>query len=96
MTVFLIAAALLLAAALYFVLPTLLRQTAVVMMEVLFEPLYEGQADFRELLNFMADQGFRFIEFADERRLPPLGKLVYADGVFLNEQLATLRHTPVK
>ena len=73
-----------------------LRQTAVVMMEVLFEPLYEGQADFRELLNFMADQGFRFIEFADERRLPPLGKLVYADGVFLNEQLATLRHTPVK
>lgn len=73
-----------------------LRQTAVAMMEVLFEPLYEGQADFRDLLNFMADQDFRFIEFADERRLPPLGKLVYADGVFLNEQLASLRHAPDK
>jgi FkbM family methyltransferase len=65
-----------------------LRQTAVVMMEVLFEPLYEGQADFRTLLNFMSERNFRFVEFADERRLPPLAKLIYADAIFVNEQLA--------
>jgi len=64
-----------------------LRSTAVVMAEVLFEPLYEGQADFRMLLNFLAERGFRFVEFADERHLPPLGSLVYADAVFVNEAL---------
>jgi FkbM family methyltransferase len=63
-----------------------LRQTAVVMTEVLFEPLYAGQADFLELINFMAGNGFRFVEFADERRLPPLDKLIYADAIFVNEQ----------
>jgi FkbM family methyltransferase len=66
-----------------------LQRTTVVQMEVLFEPLYEGQADFRTLLNFMAERGFRFVEFADERRLPPLGKLIYADAIFVNERLAT-------
>ena len=73
-----------------------LRQTAVAMMEVLFEPLYEGQADFRELLNFMAERGFRFVEFADERRLPPVGKMVYADGVFVNDQLVASLQNPGK
>jgi FkbM family methyltransferase len=63
-----------------------LHKTAVVMTEVLFEPLYAGQADFLELLNFMAGHGFRFMEFADERRLPPLDKLIYADAIFVNEQ----------
>jgi FkbM family methyltransferase len=65
-----------------------LRHTAVVMMEVLFEPLYAGQSDYRELLNFMAERDFRFVEFADERRLPPLGKLVYADAILVNGQFA--------
>jgi hypothetical protein len=66
-----------------------LRHTAVVMMEVLFEPLYAGQSDYRELLNFMAERDFRFVEFADERRLPPLGKLVYADAILVNGQFTT-------
>ena len=67
---------------------TTLRQTAAVMAEVLFEPLYAGQTNYLELLNFMAERGFRFVEFADERRLPPLGKLIYADAVFVREPLA--------
>jgi len=64
-----------------------LRATDVVMSEVLFENLYAGQADFRTLANFLAGHGFRFLEFADERRLPPLGRLVYADAVFVKEGL---------
>ncbi|MBI3881373.1 MAG: FkbM family methyltransferase [Verrucomicrobia bacterium] len=64
-----------------------LRDTAVVMMEVLFENLYEGQADFRTLLNFMAEHGFRFLEFADERRWQPLNQVVYADAVFVKQDL---------
>ena len=64
-----------------------LQNTSAVLMEVLFEPLYDGQPDFRELLNFMAEQGFRFLEFADERRLPPSGKLIYADALFAKVDL---------
>jgi FkbM family methyltransferase len=62
-----------------------LRRCAVVMMEVLFEPLYEGQPDFRALLNFMAAHGFRFVEFVEEHRTN--GKLVFADAIFENERL---------
>ena len=64
-----------------------LQETSIVMSEVLFEGLYEGQADLRTLTNFLADQGFRFLEFAEERRLPPLERLVYADAVFVKESL---------
>jgi len=62
-----------------------LKQTAVVMTEVLFEPLYEGQAEFRSLLNYFAERGFRFTEFVEERRLSPHGKLIYADAAFVRE-----------
>lgn len=64
-----------------------LRETAVVMTEVLFENFYSGQADFPVLMDFLAEHGFRFLEFAEERRLPPLGRLVYADAVFVKEGL---------
>jgi len=64
-----------------------LRETAVVMSEVLFENLYAGQTDFRALANLLSEHGFRFLEFAEERRLPPLGRLVYADAVFVKEGL---------
>ncbi len=61
-----------------------LRGCVAVMAEVLFEPLYEGQPDFRALLNFMAGQGFHFVEFVDEHRAD--GKLIYADALFENER----------
>ena len=73
-----------------------LRQTAAVLTEVLFEPLYAGQMDYRELLNFMAERGFRFVEFAAERRLPPLGKMVYSDAIFVNERLSPLNQATGK
>lgn len=67
-----------------------LKDTLVVFTEVLFDQFYEGQADFPAMLEFMRARGFRFVEFASECRLPPLGKMVYADAVFVNERLSTL------
>lgn len=64
-----------------------LNDVAVVMSEVLFENLYAGQADFGTLVAFLGGRGFRFLEFAEERRLPPLGRLVYADAVFVKAGL---------
>jgi len=64
-----------------------LKQTAVVMTEVLFEKLYQGQADLLTLANLLAWHGFRFLEFADQTRLPPQGRLAYADAVFVREEL---------
>ena len=64
-----------------------LGNCAGVFLEVLFEPLYEGQTDFRALMDFLADHGFRFSEFLNERRVPPEQKLVYADAAFLNTRL---------
>lgn len=62
-----------------------LKQTAVVMLEVLFEPFYDGQTNLQTLINYFAERGFRFLEFADQRRLPPLMQAAYADAVFVNE-----------
>jgi FkbM family methyltransferase len=67
---------------------TTLRQVAVAVMEVNFERLYAGQAEFFELVEFMAQSGFRFIEFADEIRVPPGGRLIYADAVFESARTA--------
>ncbi len=64
-----------------------LRSTAVVMTEVLFEKLYQGQTDLLTLANILAEHGFRFLEFADETRLPPQGRLAYADAVFVRDEL---------
>ncbi len=59
-----------------------LPKVGTLMMEVLFEHLYEDQADFRRVLNFLAEQGFRFEELVDERRNPDNGSLLYADAAF--------------
>jgi len=64
-----------------------LPHTLAVMCEVLFENLYDGQADFPELLRFMGERGFRFAEFIGEARIPPLGELAFADAVFVNDRL---------
>lgn len=65
-----------------------LRDTLVVFTEVLFEQFYEGQVDFPTMFDFMRAQGFRFVEFASECRLPPRGELAYVDAVFVNAGLA--------
>ena len=62
---------------------SMLKNVAVIMLEVLFENLYEGQSSLQDMMNYLSQRGFRFLEFMDERRLPPLGKLVYADAVFV-------------
>jgi FkbM family methyltransferase len=67
-----------------------LQKVAAVVMEVNFEPLYEGQAEFFQLMEFMVKNGFRFVEFADEKRIPIGGKLIYADAVF-----ETTRQVPI-
>ncbi len=55
--------------------------------ETLFEPLYEGQPDFSAVLGFLSEQGFQFMEFADERRMGAMGELVYADAVYRRKAL---------
>ena len=68
-----------------------LKATSVVFTEVLFDQFYEGQADFSAMLEFMRDRGFRFVEFASESRMPPLGELAYADAVFVKQSSAARR-----
>lgn len=60
-----------------------LDKAAVVQLEVLFAPLYAGQPEFRDIMNHLADRGFQFLEFSDERRVDPNRDLVYADAVFV-------------
>ena len=62
-----------------------LKATSVVFTEVLFDQFYEGQADFPAMLEFMRARGFRFVEFASERRMPPLDELAYADANLCEE-----------
>lgn len=64
-----------------------LKSVAVAMMEVNLEPLYEGQTDLRELINFMDENGFRFLEFVEERRHPPHKTLCWADAAFVRKDL---------
>ena len=58
-----------------------------VMCETLFEGLYDGQVEFPQMLQFMSEHGFRFLEFADERRMGKYGRLVYADALFVRQDL---------
>ncbi|MBG88490.1 MAG: hypothetical protein CMO80_16540 [Verrucomicrobiales bacterium] len=62
-------------------------KVAAVMCETLFEVLYDGQVEFPQMLEFMAEQGFRFLEFADERRMGDWGRMVYADALFVRQDL---------
>jgi FkbM family methyltransferase len=64
-----------------------LRNTHVVMCEVLFEPFYDEQADFSEIHDFLRDRDFRFAEFVGECRMPPRGELAFADAVFVKSPL---------
>ena len=60
-----------------------LNKAAVIQLEILFAPLYDGQPDFRDIMNHLGERGFRFLEFSDERRMGPNRDLVYADAVFV-------------
>lgn len=64
-----------------------LKKAAVLQLEVLFEPLYDGQPDLRVLMNSLAERGFTFVDFADERRMGPGRELVYADALFVADRL---------
>lgn len=64
-----------------------LRNVAAILTEVQFDEFYENQADFLELQNFLAQHGFRFLEFCDERRLRDEHRLVYANAVFVKKDL---------
>ena len=63
-----------------------LASTAAIQAEIIFEPFYEGQADFRSLINMLADAGFRFVEFLHVHRNAE-GRLLYADGAFIAERV---------
>lgn len=59
-----------------------LKRVSAVVAEVNFEALYEGQASFPDILNFLSENGLRFTDFSDEMRRPAGGRLIYADAVF--------------
>jgi FkbM family methyltransferase len=63
-----------------------LESIAAIQAEIIFEPFYEGQADFRSLINMLADAGFRFVEFLHVHRNAE-GRLLYADGAFIAERI---------
>lgn len=63
------------------------RRSGAVLTEVNFEPLYEGQATFRALVDFLGDRGLEFAEFVVEARKPPDQRMLYADALFLNPRL---------
>ncbi|MGB0579777.1 MAG: FkbM family methyltransferase [Limisphaerales bacterium] len=64
-----------------------LKNVAVILSEVQFDAFYEDQTDFLDLQILLKEHGFRFLEFADERRLNEEHRLVYADAVFVRHEL---------
>jgi len=72
-----------------------LAKTSVLLTEVLFEPLYEGQTDFAALVRLLDERGLRFMEFVETRRFPPLGTLAYADAAFARVSDEARRTVPL-
>jgi FkbM family methyltransferase len=60
-----------------------LPHCSLVQLEVLFESLYEGQANFADLNSRLYAHGFHFIDFVEERRVAPSNRLIYADAAFM-------------
>lgn len=60
-----------------------LSNCLLVQLEVLFESLYEGQANFAELTSRLHDHGLHFVDFVGERRMGPDNRLIYADAAFM-------------
>ena len=70
-----------------------LANTAVIQLEVLFEPLYKDQTDLRALMNHLAEYDFDLMEVIDQRRLGEHGHVAYADVAFVARRFKQTRPT---
>ena len=61
----------------------MLRQVKVVICELSFVPVYEGQALWREIIDLLSNQGFILYDLQAGFFHPETGQLMQADGVFL-------------
>lgn len=61
---------------------TFLRQTEWVLMEVSFADLYEGERDFRSLLELMDKHGFRFLRPVNYHISPLTNQIIEMDALF--------------
>ncbi|MGE0323059.1 MAG: FkbM family methyltransferase [Polyangiaceae bacterium] len=64
-----------------------LEQAAVLLMEVSFVPLYEGQLLFDDLHGLAKELGFRCAGVLGETRDPANGRLLYADAIYVARKL---------
>jgi FkbM family methyltransferase len=62
------------------------RQARAAVIEVSYQPLYEGQCLFADVFRLMADLGFRFAGNWDQLRDPRDGRIVQGDAIFLRER----------
>lgn len=61
----------------------ILRQTRVVQTEVLFERLYQGQAQFADVYDRLTRAGFSFQGNWDQVTSPEDGRILWADAIFI-------------
>jgi FkbM family methyltransferase len=59
-----------------------LRRAKVILTEVSFEKLYEGQSDFHTVYNLLYQLGFQFAGFEDQLRDPQTSVPIQADAIF--------------
>ena len=62
---------------------TTLRRARAVVLEVNIDPLYEGQASFRELFGILDELGYHYAG-NQEQAVAADGHVIYLDAVFLN------------
>jgi FkbM family methyltransferase len=67
-----------------------LRRADVVFLETNFQELYEGQPLFKEILDIMYAEGFRYLGNAEGHLLSPVdGSCLEEDSIFVNARLTT-------
>lgn len=64
--------------------PNLLAKVEYVIMEASFQPLYEGELTFVELLDKMKERGFRFLRPVGSLAHPRTGEVLQIDALFEN------------
>jgi FkbM family methyltransferase len=60
----------------------MLERIRYVLAEVSFQPLYEGQADFRDVHELLCERGFRYAGSIDQMTSPLDGSILQADALF--------------
>lgn len=65
----------------------IISEAAIVISEVSYRPMYEGQMVFDDLQKLFADLGFTFIGNAEQLYSPQDNKILQADAIFENDKI---------